>query len=102
MQFLKTAFWAVLAVVIALFSYANWKPAEISLWGDLLIVTPLPIVAIVSFLIGVVPMWLLHKATHWSMRRRLDSAERALASVKPAYPSPPPPLSSGPVGTDDL
>ncbi len=102
MQFLKTAFWVVLAVVIALFSYANWKPAEISLWGDLLIVTPLPIVVIVSFLVGVIPMWLLHKATHWSMRRRLDSAERALASVKPAYPSPPPAPPSGLVGTDEL
>lgn len=93
MQFLKTAFWVVLAVLIALFSYANWKPAEINLWGDLQIVTPLPVVVIVAFLAGVVPMWVLHKATRWSMRRRLDSAERALASVKPAYPPPPPPPS---------
>jgi uncharacterized integral membrane protein len=90
MQFLKTAFWAILAVLIALFSYANWKPAEINLWGDLQIVTPLPIVVVISFLAGVLPMWLLHKATHWSMRRKLDSAERALASVKPGYPPPPP------------
>jgi len=102
MQFLKTAFWVVLAVAIALFSYANWKPAEISLWGDLLIVTPLPIVVIVSFLLGAIPMWLLHKATHWSMRRRLDSAERALASVRPAYPPPPPTASGSLVGTDNL
>lgn len=93
MQFLKTAFWVVLAVLIALFSYANWKPAEINLWSDLQIVTPLPVVVIVAFLAGVVPMWVLHKATRWSMRRRLDSAERALASVKPAYPPPPPPPS---------
>ena len=102
MQFLKTAFWVVLAVAIALFSYANWKPAEISLWGDLLIVTPLPIVVIVSFLLGAIPMWLLHKATHWSMRRRLDSAERALASIRPTYPSPSTATSSGLVGTGDL
>ncbi len=36
------------------------------------------------------------------MGRKLDSAERASPRSSLLYPSPPPPLSSGPVGTDDL
>ena len=88
MQFLKTAFWVVLAVLIALFSYANWTKVTINLWGDLQIETLLPLVVVVAFLAGSLPFWLLHKATRWSMGRKLDSAERALASVKPAYPPP--------------
>lgn len=101
MQFLKTAFWVVLAVLIALFSYNNWTTATIRLWGDLWLETPLPVLVIVSFLAGCVPMWLLHKATRWSMRRKLDSAERALASVKPAYPPPPPSPSTTAGSTEE-
>ena len=90
MQFLKTAFWVVLAVLIALFSYSNWTPVTVRLFGDYVVDTALPIVVVVSFLLGVVPMWLLHKATRWRMGRKLDSVERALASVRPAFPPPPP------------
>jgi len=101
MQFLKTAFWVVLAVVIALFSYNNWTPTTIKLWGDLWLVTPLPVLVIISFLAGSLPFWVLHRISRWSMGRKLDSAERALASVKPVYPpSPPPP--SPPPSTDGL
>lgn len=90
MQFLKTAFWVVLAVLIALFSYNNWTPVTIKLFGNYLVDTSLPVVVIVSFLLGSVPFWILHRISRWSMRRRLDSAERALASVKPTYPPPTP------------
>ena len=96
MQFLKTAFWVVLAVLIALFSYANWTRVTINLWGDLQIETLLPLVVVVAFLAGSLPFWALHKATRWSMRRKLDSAERALASVKPAYPPPVTPVTPNP------
>ena len=60
----------------------------------------LPFLVIISYLAGSVPMWLLHKATRWSMRRKLDSAERALASLKTAYP--PPPSDTVPGSVDEL
>ncbi len=100
MQFLKTAFWVVLAVVIALFSYNNWTPITIKLWGDLWLETPLPVLVIISFLAGSLPFWVLHRISRWSMGRKLDSAERALASVKPTY-SPPPPSTDSFGGTDN-
>ncbi|MEO8724260.1 MAG: LapA family protein [Sphingobium sp.] len=88
MQFIKTAFWVIIAVAIALFTKANWAAAPnyagyvpIKLWGDIIIETRLPILLIAAFLLGLLPMWIFARATRWSMRRKLDSAERALAST---------------------
>lgn len=97
MQFLRTAFWVVLAIIIVIFSFANWNPVMINLWGGLQLETKLPVLVIVAFLAGSLPFWALHKATKWQMRRRLDSAERALAAstpvattaAAPAYPAEP-------------
>jgi uncharacterized integral membrane protein len=93
MQFLKTAFWVVLVAIIVLFSATNWTDVYIRLWGDLQLRMPLPLVVMISFLAGSLPFWALHKATRWRMRRKLDSAERALAAVLPPFGTPP---SAGP------
>lgn len=81
MQIVRTILWVLIAVVLMLFAFTNWTPVTINLWGGKVLDTWLPIVAFVSFLIGLVPVWLLHVATKWRMRRRLVSAERALASA---------------------
>lgn len=102
MQFLRTAFWVILAMLIVLFSVNNWTPVTINLWSGNQLITRLPVVVIVAFLAGSLPFWALHKATRWRMRRKLDSAERALASVLPSYPPspPPPPASTAPIPSD--
>lgn len=88
MQFIKTAFWVIVAVAIALFSKANWVVAPtysgyipVKLWGDIIVETRLPILIVFAFLLGLVPMWIFACVTRWRMRRRLASAERALASA---------------------
>ncbi|MCW2350192.1 hypothetical protein [Sphingobium sp. B12D2B] len=88
MQFLRTAFWVVLAIIIVIFSFANWTPVMINLWGGLQLETKLPVLVIVAFLAGSLPFWALHKATKYRMRRRLDSAERALAASAPVATAP--------------
>ena len=88
MQFLRTAFWVVLVIIIMVFSFANWNPVTINLWGGLQLETKLPVLVIVAFLAGSLPFWALHKATQWRMRRRLDNAERALAATAPAAYAP--------------
>ncbi len=107
MQFLRTAFWVVLAIIIMIFSFANWNPVMIRLWGGLQLETKLPLIVIVAFLAGSLPFWALHKATRWSMRRKLDSAERALAAVTPTSYTPvatttdvPPPGPATPLTPD--
>lgn len=88
MQFLRTLFWVVLAVVAVIFAVNNWTQVTISLWGGLQADAKLPVLLLAAFLIGLVPMYLLHRATRWSLRRRLDSAERSLAELR-AIDAPP-------------
>lgn len=96
MQFLRTAFWVVLVMIITAFSFANWTPVTINLWGNLQLETKLPLLVIVAFLAGSLPFWALHKATRWSLRRKLDNAERALAAAMPTAYGHPDPVTSAP------
>ncbi len=78
MQFLRTLFWVVLAVVGVIFATANWTPVTINLWSGLVLDTRLPVLLFGAFLLGLVPTLVVYRATRWSLRRRLDTANRAL------------------------
>ncbi len=82
MQFLKTIFWAFVAVVLAIFAYNNWTPVTLNLGNGLLLETKLPVLLIAAFLLGLLPTFLLHRATRWRLRRKLESVERTLADVR--------------------
>ena len=88
MQFLKTLFWVVLAIVLVLFATANWTAVTIKLWGGLEADVKLPVLVIISFLLGFLPMLILHRARLWSLRRRLEVQERqaAAAHIVPTGP----------------
>jgi len=88
MQFLRTAFWVVIAVALAFFCMANYVPVTVRLWGDLVMETKLPVLLIGAFLLGALPFWIMARATRWRLTRRLDSTERALAAVT-TPPAPP-------------
>lgn len=90
MQFLKTLFWAVLAVLIALFCYNNWVVVPVNLWDGLILETKLPMLLLVAFLVGLLPALLLHGAARWRWRRRLEASERALADERAANAPPVP------------
>lgn len=95
MQFLRTAFWVVIAVALAFFCMANYVPVTVRLWGDLVMETKLPVLLIGAFLLGALPFWIMARATRWRLKRRLDSTERALAAVT----TPPAPPASAVVST---
>lgn len=88
MQFLKTLFWVAVAVALVLFSSANWEAVTVDLWGGLEIDIKLPLLVLGAFLLGFVPMLLVHRTRMWSMRRRLDGLERQ--STLSNTPVPPP------------
>ena len=49
--------------------------------------TKLPALVVVSFLIGLLPMWLLHKGARWRLNRRIANLEntvRATTATQPA------------------
>jgi len=77
MQFLKTLFWVVLTVILVLFAKANWSPVTLRLWGGLEADVKLPVLILFAFLLGFLPTFILYRARLWSLRRRLEPAERS-------------------------
>ncbi len=110
MNFLRTAFWVIIAVALALFTKANWAVAPtysgyvpVKLWGDIILEARLPVLILCAFLLGLAPTWLWARAMKWQMKRKLASAERALASSLASQPASiettpaAPPSSSSPL-----
>jgi uncharacterized integral membrane protein len=86
MQFLKTLFWVLLAVVAVLFAVRNWTPVTLNLWGDIQADIKIPILLLIIFLLGFLPTWLLMRTRIWSHRRRLEAYERSRASLASTAP----------------
>jgi lipopolysaccharide assembly protein A len=99
MQIVRTIVWVLLLVAFLLFSFANWdERVVVQIWDNLVWETKLPAVVVVAFLIGLVPMWLLHLATRWQLRRRIGSLEHAARTASyAATPSPEAPAEPEPV-----
>ena len=85
MNFLRTLFWVVLAVSLAIFANQNWNDVTVNLWGNLQAEIKLPVLLIAIFLIGFLPPFFSLRGRLWTLRRRLAIAERP-----PAPPSPAP------------
>jgi uncharacterized integral membrane protein len=93
MNIVRTIVWVLLLVALLVFSAFNWNPVEIKIWEDLILETKVPALVVISFLLGMVPMWLLHRASRWQNERRiasLESAARAAAMTPPAPRTPTP------------
>lgn len=89
MQFLKTVFWVLVAVVAVLFASWNWHPVTVNLWANLQADIKLPVLLLVAFLLGWLPTWLIHRARMWNARRRIDVFERQQAqAAAPLEPAP--------------
>lgn len=78
MQIVRTLLWVLLLVALLGFSFFNWEPVEVTIWDNLVLETKVPAMVIVSFLLGIVPMWLLHRGTKWRLERRIKTLENAM------------------------
>ena len=87
MQFLKTLFWILVAVVVALFARSNWTNVTLNLWGDLQADMKVPLLLLAAFLLGLIPTWLIMRAKLWTYRRRLYAFERTRAASLPRDPA---------------
>ena len=88
MNFLKTLFWVVVAVSLAIFANRNWNDVTISLWGSLQADIKLPALLLITFLAGFLPIFLIMRGRIWNLRRKLALAERPAVTPIPAPPSP--------------
>ena len=84
MNFLKTLFWVVVAVSLAIFATRNWTDVTINLWGNIQADVKLPVLIFLAFLIGFLPPFLILRGRIWALKRKLAVAERAAAPPIPA------------------
>ena len=90
MQFLKTLFWVILAIVLVLFARANWNLVTINLWGGLQADVKLPVLVGFAFLLGFLPTWIVSRTRIWSLTRRLDTQGQGhVANGPPVGRTPP-------------
>ena len=89
MQVVRTILWVLLFVGLLAFSFFNWKPVEVTIWENLVLETKVPALVIISFLLGMIPTWLLLRGTKWRMNRRIKTLENAArsAAVSPSAPA---------------
>ncbi len=90
MQIVRTVLWVLLFAGLMLFSFFNWKEVEVQIWTNLVLETKVPALVIVSFLLGMVPTWLLHRGVKWRLERRIKALESAarIPSVAPTSAEP--------------
>lgn len=88
MQFLKTLFWVLLAVVLVLFGTRNWADVTLNLWGDIQADIKIPILLLIVFLLGWLPTWLILRARIWSLNRRVEALDRSRVEPVATQPVP--------------
>lgn len=114
MQIIRTLVWVLILVMLLVFTAFNWRPVEVTIWTNTVLETKIPALVIVAFLLGLVPMWLIHRGTKWRLGRRiaaLESAARvgsrsraptqpeAIAPAAAPVPTRPAPESEDPLST---
>ena len=90
MQIIRTIVWVILLIALLLFSLNNWQDVEVKIWEGLILQTKLPALVVVSFLLGLLPMWLLHKGSRWRLNRRIGVLESNVATANAPLPAPAP------------
>jgi lipopolysaccharide assembly protein A len=82
---MRTIMWLLVLAVLLLFSFFNWNEVTVKIWENLVVETKVPALVIVSFLFGLLPMWIYHRGARWSLSRKiisLENAARAQAASK--------------------
>ena len=88
MQFLKTLFWMVLAVSVAIFATRNWRDVTVDLWGPFAADIKLPLLMGLMLLLGCLPTWLIGRSRLWHVERKLILLERPNPPVVAPDPAP--------------
>lgn len=91
MQFLRTLFWVVIAVFVAIMSRNNWSDVTLNLWGSLQADIKLPLLLGLVFLLGFLPPFLVLRARVWRLKRKIAARDQlAAVTANPPAVSPEP------------
>ena len=88
MKYVRMVVWILLLVALVAFSVANWRPVEVKIWDGLILETKIPALVVVSFLLGLLPVWAVHTGTRWRLKRRIGSLETAVRNASAAAAAP--------------
>jgi putative membrane protein len=94
MQVVRTVVWIVITAILVAFVAMNWERAPVNFWpletSYLHFDWPVGVIALFFFVLGWLPMYLLHRAARWRFGRRIASLEsnlRTTSAAPPALPS---------------
>jgi lipopolysaccharide assembly protein A len=113
MQALRTILLVSITIVLVAFIAINWTPVSVNFWpladGNYLhFQWPVGFIVLVSFIAGLLPMWLIARAAKWRLQRRIATLENSVAAnsvvapvatstqLEAAAPPPPPPPAESP------
>ncbi|MFN3989001.1 MAG: LapA family protein [Erythrobacter sp.] len=78
MAVIRTIAWILLVCGLLTFSFYNWRPVEVTIWENLVLETKVPVVLVLAFLAGFVPLFAYHLSVKWALKRRIRSLENSL------------------------
>ncbi|MEA3539080.1 lipopolysaccharide assembly protein LapA domain-containing protein [Sphingosinicella sp.] len=99
MRIVTLIFYFLFGALLAWFAARNWDFVTLKLWGDYELAIRLPVLLLLMFLIGALPLAILRYTSRWHWSRRVKKLERALEDTQapePAPvtdPAPPPPIA---------
>jgi uncharacterized integral membrane protein len=105
MQIIRTILWVIVTAMLVAFIAMNWTKVPVNIWplddGNYLhFEWPVGIVALLFFLLGALPMWAVHRAGRWRLKRRIHSLENTVQSTAaPSAYEPAPAIAQEPVVT---
>jgi lipopolysaccharide assembly protein A len=80
-RFLKILFWLVVAVVVTMFAMQNWRDVTIDLWGNLQADIKIPMLLLIAFLIGFVPVWMVYRTKLWRLNNKVSLPHRQPSTI---------------------
>lgn len=89
MRIVTLTFYFLFGALLAWFAARNWDFVTLKLWGDYELAIRLPVLLLLMFLAGALPLAILRYTSRWHWSRRVKKLERALEDKVPS-PAPPP------------
>jgi lipopolysaccharide assembly protein A len=80
-KILRTIIWVLIAIGFLIFAIYNWQPVELTLWQNLVLETKVPVLALLAFAVGFLPMWAYHRSVAWGLNRRVRALETSLKNT---------------------
>ena len=94
MQIVRTAVWVVVTAALVAFMAMNWTKAPVNFWplsssNYLHVEWPISVIALVFFLLGMLPTWLISRLGRWRLTRRIGALENSVRASATPPASPP-------------